>query len=440
MSKLAVITTEYLKTFTEKSLEESGIPFDYELHVYNNFSDITGVYERVRSRTDGVITSGGFAAETLRLAYPNSAGVIASFDVDDAGLYWLIIQLMRDPKFDPSRVYFDFFDILGIDLETFITSPPRSTIADLLNSYLRGMTMERMLKVEEFCINRHMTLRRQGKIDMSVTRFSSIAQQLEDSGIPMRFVYPGIDHIKDVCVRALQEVQIKMLQQNLLAVVEVTAGKDCATVELAAEWVRVLENELNRFKRANTYDFMLIPIPRGFEIFTSRRVVGELTNNCKGCLLQDYFRKNMKTPVYIGYGIGNDMYQARMNAIVANREAMTYRNGGSCLINERDEMFPQLENLRGVVVKRGTHPALRQTSKKSGLSPLTIQKIIAVARDMEKHCVTSRDVANKMGITRRSANRFLSALTRTKTARVVCEKNSTTKGRPERVYQISIPD
>lgn len=71
---------------------------------------------------------------------------------------------------------------------------------------------------------------------------------------------------------------------------------------------------------------------------------------------------------------------------------------------------------------------------------MTIQKIIAIAREMENRRVTSQDIANKMNITRRSANRFLSALTRTKTAKIVSEKNSTTRGRQERVYQITAPD
>lgn len=440
MRKLAIITTEYLKGFTEKSLADIGLPFDYELYIYDSFSNIAETYEKIPRGTQGVITSGRFAAETIRYAHPDNSMVIASYDIDNAGIYWLLIQLMRDKKFNPARVYVDFFDILGVDLEEFMYSMPNATISNMLTDYMSDMTLDRLLKVEEFCISRHMTLWQQGKIDISITRFSSIAQHLEDSDIPIRFAYPSINHIRSVCQQTLHEVQIKNLRQNLLAVIEITVAGGSAADSSAADRIKALTNELNHFRKIHMYNFMLTPIHQGFEILTSRKIVSELTNNGRGCRLQDYFGQNLKVPVYIGYGTGNDMYQARVNAIAANREARMYRNGGSCLINENDEMTSRLESLNHLVVKRGTHLELRRISKKSGLSAMTIQKIIAIAREMENRRVTSQDIANKMNITRRSANRFLSALTRTKTAKIVSEKNSTTRGRQERVYQITAPD
>lgn len=435
MSKLAIVTTEYLRDFTKKSLTDIGIPLDYELYLYSSFSDIVSVYEDIPHDIRGIITSGRFAAETIRKAHPDSSRVITSYDADDAGMYWLLLQLRRSPQFSPSRVYIDFFDVMGIELEEYMYSPSRVTLHDMLTSYMRGMTLERLLKVEEFCVNRHMQLWQQGKTDISVTRFSSIAQYLEDSGLPVRFAYPSLHHIKETCVQALTDVQIKMLQQNLLAVIEITVAAGDSEEEVH-EWTNNLAVALNNFKKTNVYDFMLMPIPHGFEILTSRKAVIQLTNNSKGCRLQGYLRQNLDAPACIGYGIGNNIYQARVNAIAANREARLYKSGGSCLINEKDDLIPRLEDISSVVVRRGTHPSLHQASKKSGLSPMTIQKIIAVAREMENHRVTSQDVANKLGITRRSANRFLSALAKTKTAKIVSEKNSTTKGRPERVYQI----
>lgn len=435
--KLAVITTDFLKDFTQRTLAEIEVPFDYELFIYDNFNNIADVYEKIPREISGIITSGRFAAEAIRRAHPDTPRVITSFDTDDAGLYWLFLQLTREGQFDPARVYIDFFDIMGIDLENFISSPQKTTICDLLSDYMRGMTLDKLLKVEKYCINKHTALWQQGKIDISVTRFSSIARYLEDKGVPVRFAYPSSYHVKDVCLQAFQEVQIKLLQQNLLAVIEVTID---GGINDEAERLRELEQVLTCFKKTGLYDFLLMEIPSGFEILTSRKVVDELTGRHKGCLLQEYLRKQLKIPIYIGYGIGNDMYEARGNAAAANREARLYKNGGSCLINENNEMLPHLESLRRFIVSRKEYPALRLTSKKSGLSSLTIQKIIAIAREMENHRVTSQDIANKLGITRRSANRFLSALTKTKTAKVISEKNSTTKGRPERVYQIAVPD
>lgn len=438
-TKLAVITTEYLKDFTGKSFADIGIPMDYEIFIYDSFSNIGEVYDRIPGDIRGVVTSGAFAAETIKQAHPNTTRVINSFNTDETGLFRLLLELMRNGKFDPSRVYIDFFDLQGIDLENFMYSPQKVTIGELLIEYMRGMTLDGLLKVEKYCIDKHMELWRQGRIDVAVTRFSSIAQQLEDNGVPMRFAYPSLSHIKQVCLQTLQEMQIKQLRQNLLAVIEITIDGG-GNRETANERLRNLERALMRFKKAYAYDFLLMPVESGFEVFTSRKVINELTGNYKGCHLQEYLRQDLKAAVSIGYGIGNNMYQARANAVTANREACLRKTGGSCLINENDEMVSQLDGTRRVIIKRDTYLSLKQTSKKSGLSPLTIQKIIAIAREMDGHRVTSQDVASKLGITRRSANRFLSALTKTRTAKVATAKNSTTKGRPERVYQISVPD
>lgn len=440
MTKLAIITTEYLKNFTERSLAETGLSLNYELYIYSSFSDITKVYGAIPDKIRGVVTSGRFAAETIRRARPGDSRAIVSFDADDAGIYWLLMQLMRSKNFDPARVYIDFFDVMGINLEEFIRQPPKTTISDQLDLYMEGMTLDRLMQVEEFCTSRHCELWRKGKADILITKFSSIPNLLADRGVPVRFAYPSLCHIKETCLRALQEVQINNLRQNLLAVVDVTASeKGRGAAGQPDENLKKLAGALDRFKKANMYDFLLTPVPQGYEIFTSRKVVGELTGNGRECKLQDYLRQNLKFPVSIGYGIGNSMYQAHANAVVANREASLYRDGSSCLINEKDEMAPRLESRGGVVIKRETTPSLRRVSKKSGLSPFTIQKIIAIAAEMENHRLTSRDIAGRMGITRRSANRFLSALIRTKTARVVAERSSTTKGRPERIYQISVP-
>lgn len=438
-TKLAIITTEYLKSFTEKAFAEIGVPLDYEVYIYDSFSDIAEVYDRIPEEIRGVVISGAFAAETIKQAHPNTSRAVTTFNIDEAGMFRLLIELMKNADFDPSRVYIDFFDLLGIDLENFMYSPQKTTIDELLSEYVRGMKLDDLMKIEEYCTNKHITLWREGRTDVSITRFSSIMPRLEENGIPARFAFPNLHHIKDVCFQTLQEMRIGQLRQNLLAVIQVTTH--CPQgADAEKEALRNLERALTRFRKTNIFDFLPIPIQGGFEVFTSRKVILDLTGNYKGCRLQDYLRQQLKTPVCIGYGLGNNIYQARANAAEANREARLRKGGGSCLINENDEMISKLDSIRHMVIKRDTYLSLKQTSKKSGLSPLTIQKIIAVAGEMEGHRVTSQDIASKLGITRRSANRFLGALIKTRAAKVATEKNSTTKGRPERVYQINVPD
>lgn len=436
MTKLAFLTTEYLREFTENTLAEIGFHLDYQVYLYKSFRDIVEVYDALPDEVRGVVTSGRFGSGVIRHSRPESTRFITSFDADDAGMYWLLIQLMRNPSFNPKRVYVDFFDVMGVNLSSYMFYRTMAPLPDLLTDFMRDMTHSRLQDIEEHVLERHVKLWREGRTDISVTRFASLAQRIEDAGVPVRFVYPSLHHVKDVCFKVLQELQIKQLQENLLAVIEVTINSVTLGTEEANRRLRALEAALNQFKSQNLYDFMLSPIPFGFEIFTSRKVVDELTDNGKGCRLQGFFKNSLDIPVFIGYGVGNDIYRARMHALVANREAKLVHEGGSCFINDEDELISNLGSLAQVKVKRNTHTALKQASKKSGLATLTIQKIIAVAREMENGCLTSLDVANKLGITRRSANRFMSALLKTRIAKISTQKSANTRGRPERVFKI----
>jgi len=436
MNKFAFMTTKYLEEFIERALTEIGVHIDYELYLYKSFGDIVEVYDKIPRNIPCVIVSGRFGSGIISYSRPDASRIVMSFDADDAGMYWLLIQLMRNPSFDPARVYVDFFDIMGVRLSEYMFQRSKVTLCDQLTDFMKDMTQYRLQEIEEYVFEKHVRLWQEGRTDISVTRFASLAQRLEDMGVPVRFVYPSLNHVSDICLQALQAVQIKQLQQNLLSVIEVTVDGTAADSESAVEKLRMLENALNHFKKQNLYDFMLTPIPFGFEIYTNRKVVDELTDNGKGCRLQGFFKENLTIPVFVGYGLGDDIYQARMHAIVSNREAKLSREGCSCLINENDELIAHLGSLAQVVVKRGTYQELKRASQKSGLSSITIQKIIAIAHEMEDNLITSQDIASKLGITRRSANRFLSALIKTKVARVVSKKGEVTRGRPERVFKI----
>ena len=70
----------------------------------------------------------------------------------------------------------------------------------------------------------------------------------------------------------------------------------------------------------------------------------------------------------------------------------------------------------------------------SRLSPLTVKKIFTAISASDKQEITARTLALRLGITKRSANRFLAVLEQEGYLRIAYKTRTTTKGRPESVY------
>ena len=141
--------------------------------------------------------------------------------------------------------------------------------------------------------------------------------------------------------------------------------------------------------------------------------------------------KELSCPVSIGYGTGTSLAQARLNALNASLESVQ-KGVGSYLINEKDQLIGPLGAGTGqpVMVVGGDLPS----DLKSSLSPLTVRKIYAAFCTSEKKELTARELSVLLGITKRSANRFLTVLAQEGWLKVAYKTRSTTKGRPEGVY------
>ncbi|MED9948077.1 MAG: winged helix-turn-helix transcriptional regulator, partial [Peptacetobacter hiranonis] len=70
------------------------------------------------------------------------------------------------------------------------------------------------------------------------------------------------------------------------------------------------------------------------------------------------------------------------------------------------------------------------------LSSLTIQKLVSIVKMKDSNKITSVDLAERLGVTVRNANRILGNLEKGGVAEVVYTESVATKGRPVKVYEL----
>ncbi len=198
-----------------------------------------------------------------------------------------------------------------------------------------------------------------------------------------------------------------------------------------------LQTTMMEFFGADSRNYFMGRNTSGIEILTNRKNVERLTDGYRICKIQDYLRYHVNFPVCVGYGIGKELQEARLHAKKALAESQKSDSKKSFLINEQDVLTGPLA-VWGHRTEKGSavHKVEKQENKKTVVAAYKVKEVLKVIKEMEEQQITSQELADRLYITKRSANRILSALEEQGVVEVVRTRLTSSKGRPERVYKI----
>ena len=107
--KIMIITSNYLYSYVKELIDKIGAEHEIDVKIYDNFSNISDIYNTYASEVDGFIVSGKIAKEAILNNKMVVRKPIVSFDITVAEIYRSIINLMlKDRNIDLNRVIFDF--------------------------------------------------------------------------------------------------------------------------------------------------------------------------------------------------------------------------------------------------------------------------------------------------------------------------------------------
>ena len=431
--RIAVITTDFLSRFTEDMIHELDMGFQYHIFTYKTFEDIKEIYEKIGSEYDGILASGSFPAHMIRLYYPEEKRPIACFNTDDTAMYRLLLKLLQeDRKLDFNRVYADIIELFGGNLKAFVEG--REAMPDLSVLSDDTFTMERMQKLEEEQYEKHLNLWKKGKTDLSITRFSSIVTRLRENGVKVYFPYPGRGYVQNVCERLLSDIEKQEMEERQPGVIVIrllkTGDFSSYMRELDVDYVR-LENMVMEMFGHSITEFSLHRYHYGLEILAAKKEVLSITENLsKDGLFAELKKRKTGWNFCIGYGFGSGIAQARLNALNACHEAELKKNT-SYIVTEKEELIGPLgaEAAETFMIDNQSYRDI-----KSKLSPITVSKVMSALEAAAEKEITAQELAFRLGVTKRSANRFLSTLESEGVLEVAYKKRTTSRGRPESVF------
>ena len=443
--RIAILATEFIQPQIERCLEKLHLDCDYQLYCYRPFEqDIAQAYQAIPQDVSGILTCSALFTQVLQRNFPGDDRIFCPFDIDDAALFRLYVKLLDAGKLkDLSRIHSDFLEDLHVDLHDFLTMEHEIPLSDTINAQWGECTVEGLQRLEQEHYERLLNIWNTGTVDFIITRFSELVPYLRSQGVLIFYPYPNLDSIKKACLRLFHDIELRQMQDNLPAAIHVniwTPQPENAAKSPFEQQCTRLQQAVSEFV-GETLDNVIKRQHFGVEVLTSKKTVSEYTDGFQNCRISAFLNQHLDFKTYIGYGIGHDIYHARLNAINAVREADV--TGKSHIINENDELIGPLGDSQVLTIPISPKVPPR-TVTRTGLSSLTISKVLTILNSMPNKRITAQELAMKLSVTRRAANYFLKAMTNTGILRVVSERRTTTRGRPEQVYeqtqQSQIPD
>lgn len=428
-TKIIIITSKFLYDFVKETLNKINSDCRFEVIAYENFHHITEIFKEYKDEADGFMTSGVTAMAAIEKAFPDNIKPIISFEADEISLYRMLLEYFVEKKnLDTKRVIFDF--LLPIHskatVEYFLHDISTPMIRTEIEKWLSNMTSFGLDSVEKEIANKTLDLWNKGEIDLVIAHYSSNIPFFEEHGIPYVYPYPSLEQMQNLVDSLTEKIEINRLRNSLPTVIALSS-KDgsCSSV---------LEEAILNFKRDSALEFIVQNEYDTYFIFTNLKMARYLTDNMRFCHLYEDLKEKYNIETNIGYGVGNDISQAKSNSKLAIKESIL--SGGSMFIDENHSIIGPLNIDKPLEIKKFDSDMIHSIAEKCKLSSLTIQKLVSIVKMKDSNKITSVDLAERLGVTVRNANRILGNLEKGGVAEVVYTESVATKGRPVKVYEL----
>ena len=430
--KIAVVATEYMTPYLERNLEHLRADCTFQICCYRPFWEAEAVCCLIPKHVDAILTAGNLFAESVRQALGDPQQLIRSCEIDETAVHRLLWKLCRGESGALDRIYVDFFDLLGLNITQFQTVDAGISLSERIHRATRENPERTLALNEEAQYRRLLEIWQTGAFDVLVTRYSGLIPMLRAQGVRVCFPFPSVENLRNCCREIVQELELRRLQNGQAAAVHVNLWLTDPrfTVESVFEQqCAQLAQEVREFLGGRELGCLIRRSHFGIELITDCETVYTCTNNLTTCRLAQYLNQRLPFRVFVGYGLGENLYQARLNAINAIHEAEV--SGGSFLINQRDELFGPLGE---TAPRREPAANFAFLTSEADISMAVAQKVLQQFDSTRSgQRITAVQLAQNLGVSRRTANRYLNAMCQAGLLEL-CSEERGVRGRPTRVY------
>ena len=440
--KIALLLKKHYRNFCEEKNRSKPENIEIDYFLYDTLEELLDIFKKIHHQYDGFYVSGLIPYQAIRtMGKEGCEALIEVANVDIANTYRILIQhLVGKDAVHLSRIGMDFLRFES-DLEEVIL---QDRFAEVVHSYegrwKKFKTIEEIEEEEQAVSAYYRKQCENQEIDLIITYFYSACEQVKEFQIPCYYVYPGSSAFWQSIENLKNNIALNRMEQDKSAVICIDKEE---MRERKKTYFHQFETQLLTFAQefnAKFFNQMILKDGNhNLELYMDFSEMETITKGFTECPLYKTMVDNMGFSGSIGYGVGENLYQARINAINASRYGKNggKNTGGSFFMDERGNLTVLKSGTTEKTVKI-SEDYVRTIANAVRLSAETIVRIIGVMHSLNTDKITSHDLVYGLNISLRNANKFLSNMEKYHYAEIVGYKRIGNKGRPVRVYQLTL--
>lgn len=439
MLKIGFIVAEQSVKRLKQVQEQLERHCELTLLPYSSLNEVTALYLTRPMTLDAIIFGGELAYLALQKEIKGPYPIRMSYlDVTEHDFYKLMFQAHSTlPELRSSRMA---IDCLGQDNGYLglkeILQP--ELLPYMPDEHADRLSYDDMLRF-------HLELWEQGKVDLSVTRYSNLVLKLTEQGVNAIHLFPSDETIIAAFTNMALEIERQHMKANRTAVGQVQIQRFRRLREQdepeAALAMAIVHKALLTFSKKEGLPLVVQKHADCFELLVSQKDMEEKwTGSFSHCKLLDDLNGQLSLRVDIGWGAGDTLYQARFHAQNALALAERQPLSSSFVAMEDDRIIGPLGASNRLEFTQVHDPQADAWGRYIGISPLQVQKIISVMHKLQRDELSSQDIALHLGVTLRNANRIMNLLTEKGAAQVSYHKQEKLRGRPTKIYKIQFDE
>lgn len=287
-------------------------------------------------------------------------------------------------------------------------------------------------------IDWHIKLYEEKKIDLILTGFVSVYNELKKRGYPVFRLRPTIPQVRVSYEKLKTQLALNIAQHSQIAVqiLSIVGGK--ASVEnyysnmlkttevykFIVDYVKGIQGSIFSFGRAE------------YVVFAHKGAVDNETNFNNLFELE----KNIKSlgfSLNVGIGIGTTAYEAEANAYKTLAKCADSTNFDIFLIDENNIIKGPLGSSNNINYSLiASDEKIINISNKTGLSCESILKLMALSETRKSNVYDAKELAECLSVSERSARRILNKIVSSNFGRVYAKETSQGGGRPKNLIEL----
>ena len=438
---IALLVKSHLAHYCEQNFPKNTGHYVVSYHCYETLTELQQLYLSLIGQVDGVVTSGLVPHTYLQqLKIPNGP-ILSYFHFDIENTYRIILrESVQRQHLELSRVGTDFLPA-GVSLQQVLEDDDMPQYVRLFEQHLCSLSQHELETEEAQILEGYRNLYQAGQLDYVLTYFYSCVVGMADWSIDCHYLYPSESEYHRVMDHLCQEANLLQAERSSPAVIHLSLTHTNSRETQYELRLSEFHISLLDFLRQRQYDASIKQGSHYFELYTDFNTLETMTNHFTVCPLRTNLPLVGQLCQAVGYGTGQTFFKAKQNAMEAVTCALNLKLSNLSVHLDDSGHLNQLPS--GIQQKATALPfgitkqSLLATAEQAKLSPETISRIYSVISATGSDSLTSQELIERLGLSLRTANRYLAHLVQANLAYSIGQKPTMTKGRPQTIYSLT---